>query len=121
MFGGSEKKGRGRSEPHQCTPSSTQNTLLHETSNSTTAKLKNPLQGIEPDQLLRNVASFAAEKGLESSLDILQKGALLAQNPHSKDMRLTKEERACTSEEKTHRWRQPFMVYFMTSEFLDPS
>ena len=46
-----------------------------------TAKLRNPLAGIPRETLMANVEEFAEQKGLQNKLDILKRGAILAQNP----------------------------------------
>jgi len=44
-------------------------------------RIQNPLHGIPHDTLLAQVEAFAQEYKMEDILNILQKGALLAQNP----------------------------------------
>lgn len=44
-------------------------------------RIQNPLYGIPRDKLLAQVEEFAREKGMEDITFVLQKGALLAQNP----------------------------------------
>jgi hypothetical protein len=44
-------------------------------------RIQNPLHGIPYDLLLSQVEEFAREKGMEDITELLQKGALLAQNP----------------------------------------
>ena len=77
-------------------------------------RIKNPLLGIPEDQLLADVEEFAREKDLTDILPLLQKGALVAQNPTSfetiKD--ITDEERDCLRLEVIHKWRQPKSLYF---------
>jgi len=46
-----------------------------------TARIMNPLAGISPDQLSRNVDQFVQEKGLSQHRDDFIKGAFLAQSP----------------------------------------
>lgn len=80
------------------------------------AKIKNPLDGVPRDQLMRDVEFFAKEKGLEDQLPILRKGALLAQDPDNYeniggDEELTAEEKAVLVQEKEHKWRLPFKLY----------
>ena len=79
-----------------------------------THRIKNPLLGIPEDQLLADVEEFAREKDLTDILPLLQKGALVAQNPTSfetiKD--ITDEERDCLRLEVIHKWRQPKSLYF---------
>jgi len=49
--------------------------------NNVQARIQNPLHGIPRDTLLNQVEDFAREKDLLDVLDILKKGALLAQSP----------------------------------------
>lgn len=82
------------------------------------AKLRNPLYGISKEDLMRDVENFARDKGLEDITDMLKKGALVAQDPKRVEeiQELDEEERNWFRLEKTHRWKQPWMMYFMTSE-----
>lgn len=85
-------------------------------STTTNTKLKNPLAGLTREQLLNDVEAFAKEKDLEHILDDLRKGALVAQDPREFEQMdaLTESEKELLRREKTHRWSQPFMMYFMT-------
>ena len=79
---------------------------------------KNPLASLSKEQLLADVEAFAQEKELEFILDDLKKGALVAQDPKAFESldELSEEEKEWLRREKTHRWHQPFMMYFMTSK-----
>jgi hypothetical protein len=44
-------------------------------------RIQNPLHGIPKEKLLSQVEDFANEKGMEYVTVLLQKGALVAQNP----------------------------------------
>ncbi|RDW86960.1 sugar porter family MFS transporter [Aspergillus mulundensis] len=79
-------------------------------------KLHNPLAVFTREQLLKDVERFAREKDLEHILPDLRKGALVAQDPRIfEDLpELTEEDKNILRREKTHRWHQPFMMYFMT-------
>lgn len=83
-------------------------------------KQKNPLAGLTKEELMADVETFAREKNLEHILDDLKKGALVAQSPKDFESfdELAEEEKEWLRREKTHRWSQPFMMYFMTSEVL---
>lgn len=83
---------------------------------SVSAKLKNPLAGFTREELMTDVERFAAEKELEDILPILKKGAYIAQDPKSFEQveDLNPNERDWFRMEKTHRWKQPWMMYFMT-------
>ncbi|PYI11886.1 hypothetical protein BO78DRAFT_402654 [Aspergillus sclerotiicarbonarius CBS 121057] len=83
---------------------------------TTSPRLKNPLASLTRDELFRDVESFAREKNLEHIVDELKKGALVAQDPKSFEElgELSEGEKEILRREKTHRWSQPFMMYFMT-------
>lgn len=80
-------------------------------------KQKNPLASLTKDELLADVEAFAREKSLEHILDDLKRGALVAQDPKKFESldELSDSEKELLRREKTHKWSQPFMMYFMTS------
>lgn len=80
-------------------------------------KLQNPLSGMSYEELMTDVEQFAKQYDLEYALDDLQKGALVSQNKSGFENfeRLTAEDKTLIREEKLHRWRQPKMMYYMTS------
>lgn len=80
-------------------------------------KLQNPLSGMSYDELMTDVEQFAKQYDLEYALDDLQKGALVSQNKSGFENfeRLTAEDKTLIRDEKLHRWRQPKMMYYMTS------
>lgn len=82
-------------------------------------KQKNPLAGLTKEELMADVEVFAREKYLEPILDDLKKGALVAQDPKAFESldELSEEEKELLRRETTHKWHQPFMMYFMTSRF----
>lgn len=77
-------------------------------------RIKNPLAGISKHQLLQDVEAFAAGANLTEILPLLQKGALVAQNPHGIDsiVELNDEDRQALRDEVTYRWRHPKTLYF---------
>ncbi|KAK4247565.1 hypothetical protein C7999DRAFT_41108 [Corynascus novoguineensis] len=80
------------------------------------AKIKNPLEGLSRDELMSRVHIFAEEKGLTEHIDVLRKGALVAQDPENfeaidGDETLTPEERAALRKEVEHKWRLPARLY----------
>ncbi|CDS01785.1 hypothetical protein, partial [Sporisorium scitamineum] len=77
------------------------------------AKVNNPLAGIPKDELLRNVEAFAQEKGLTDAVEMLKKGALLAQRPAEyQDIdELTQDEKDAVAHEYAHKWSHPFLLY----------
>jgi len=85
---------------------------------STAALLRNPLMGLSRDQVLADVDAFVEEKGLQEHREDFRKGALVAQVNNQAgaferiDM-LTEEEKGILRKEETHRWHQPFALYFL--------
>lgn len=81
-------------------------------------KLKNPLAGLTQEELFRDVEQFAREKNLEHIVEDLKKGALIAQDPKVFEELdgLSESDKELLRREKTHRWHQPWMMYFMTSK-----
>ncbi|PLB49834.1 sugar transporter family protein [Aspergillus steynii IBT 23096] len=79
-------------------------------------KQKNPLAGLTQEELFRDVEEFAREKNLEHIVDDLRKGALVAQDPKIFEQLdwLSESDKELLRREKTHRWHQPWMMYFMT-------
>ncbi|KAF2819656.1 plastidic glucose transporter 4 [Ophiobolus disseminans] len=85
---------------------------------STAAKLRNPLTGFTEEQTLIDVETWCAEKGLTADLDSFRKGALIARVGQREDgfeyvNILSEEEKGWLRYEATHRWSQPFMLYFL--------
>ncbi|KAL2194088.1 hypothetical protein P885DRAFT_71652 [Corynascus similis CBS 632.67] len=80
------------------------------------AKIKNPLEGLSRDELMSRVHVFAEEKGLTEHIDVLRKGALVAQDPENFEAidgaeTLTQEERDVLRKEVEHKWRLPARLY----------
>jgi len=85
---------------------------------SVAAKLRNPLTGFTEEQTLIDVETWCTEKGLTADLDSFRKGALIARVGQRDDGYeyvniLSEEEKAWLRHESTHRWSQPFMLYFL--------
>lgn len=79
------------------------------------AKLANPLTGIPADQLMEDGANFAEERGLGHLKDVFRKAALVAQDPtafESLDI-LNEDDKAVLRREITHRWSQPWQLYYL--------
>ncbi|THH30437.1 hypothetical protein EUX98_g3739 [Antrodiella citrinella] len=79
------------------------------------AKLANPLSGIPKDQLMDDGAAFAKERNLGHLQDIFRKAALVAQDPTSFESieDLDEEDRIVLRREVTHRWHQPWELYYL--------
>ena len=81
------------------------------------ARLRNPLDGIPRDELMRNVESFARARGLEEHISLLRKGALVAQNPEDVHLidgteKLSDHEIQVLEKEKTHKWHMPPRLFW---------
>ncbi|GJN71393.1 sugar porter (SP) family MFS transporter [Purpureocillium lilacinum] len=80
------------------------------------ARVRNPLGGIPRDQLMRDVEAFAVANNLQEHIQVLRKGALVAQNPNEVESidgpeRLTSEELAVLEKERTHKWHMPKRLF----------
>ncbi|KAF5849304.1 hypothetical protein GGP41_006223 [Bipolaris sorokiniana] len=85
---------------------------------SVAAKLRNPLAGLSEEQVLADVEAWCTEKGLQDDLDSFRKGALIARVGQREDgfeyvNALSAEEKDVLRREASHRWSQPFMLYFL--------
>lgn len=71
------------------------------------------MAGIPRDVLLGNVEEFAAEFDLQEHVHLLQKGALVAQDPKNFEQvdELNADEREALRNETLHKWRQPRALY----------
>ncbi len=117
-----EKIGSQREDEFRSPSTSSKEDTLNDGSTIPTAiavKLKNPLAGMTKDELLADVEAFAKEKGLEDVLPLLKRGALVSQAPKDfeKVSELSEDEKQWLRMEQTHRWKQPWMMYFMTSKY----
>lgn len=79
-------------------------------------RIKNPLEGIPRDQLMRRVEAFCEEKGLAQHVQLFRKGALVAQNPDDYDRiegteALDEAEKKALRDEVEHKWRLPTKLF----------
>ncbi|KFX93397.1 hypothetical protein O988_06847 [Pseudogymnoascus sp. VKM F-3808] len=79
-------------------------------------RIENPLSGIPRATLLSDVEKFAEEKGLSEHVALLQKGALVAQDPHNYEditgeHALTTVEIADLRNEILKKWSHPRTLY----------
>lgn len=81
-------------------------------SNST--RIKNPLAGLSPHQVIRDVNDFAETHGLTDITPIVQRGALVARDPanYASVQGLTEDESLAIQNEVLHKWKQPAALYF---------
>lgn len=63
---------------------------------------------------MADVATYAIEYDLENILPLLKKGALVAQSPSGIEglAELDDNDRRIMTEERTHRWKHPFALYY---------
>jgi hypothetical protein len=78
-------------------------------------RIQNPLTGLTKAELLRNVETYAQKHELSNIVELLKKGALVAQNPAHPEAigELTTQELDSLQAEKTHRWSHPKTLYLM--------
>lgn len=83
--------------------------------NQLAAAFENPLSGIPKETLFEEVETFCRDAGLMEHLDDFKRGALVAQNPQNAHFltELSEEDRNVLEREHTHRWSQPFMLYWL--------
>ena len=79
------------------------------------AVFENPLAGIPVEQLMRDVEDFCNQWGLSESVDMIKKGALVARDADKATEvdGLTPEEKDALVNEKAHKWRHPWMLYWL--------
>lgn len=85
---------------------------------SVAALLRNPLTGMSEQEVIADVDNFVNARGLQDARDAFRKGALLAKvqnRPNGFEHLdiLSEEEKGWLRHESTHRWSQPFMLYFL--------
>lgn len=76
-------------------------------------KIVNPLAHLTKAELFNQVEAFATAKGLESDVDLLKRGALVAQNPANFENmdELSRDEKDALAYEVAHKWSHPFLLY----------
>ena len=85
---------------------------------SVAALLRNPLAGMSEEEVIRDADAWVVEKGLQEHQDAFRKGALIARVGQREDgfeyvKQLDEDEKNVLRHEITHRWSQPFMLYFL--------
>ncbi|KAI9842230.1 MAG: hypothetical protein M1837_007375 [Sclerophora amabilis] len=78
------------------------------------ARIRNPLAGIPRATLLAQVAEFAHQYDMDDITPLIQRGALVAQDPPAFEeiAELEEDEKEALRNEVLHKWRQPFALYF---------
>ncbi|TKX21855.1 hexose transporter-like protein [Elsinoe australis] len=77
-------------------------------------KVSNPLAGLTREELFNDVQKFANDKDLIEYTELIQRGALVAQDPsrfEELDV-LAEDEKDALRFEAAHRWKHPFALYF---------
>lgn len=84
------------------------------------AIFENPLAGVPRAQLLSDVETFCKEFDLTDHLEEFKKGALIAQSPDTAlDLtELSAEDKTLIEREHTHKWSQPFALYWLVGELF---
>jgi hypothetical protein len=84
------------------------------------AIFENPLADVPKSTLLQNVEDFCREHDLMEQCDIMKRGALAAKCPGNIDdiPELTEEDRAILEHEKTHKWDQPWRLYWLVCKII---
>lgn len=101
------------------TPHGTSTTdTLRNNSVTAGALLRNPLHGMTKEQILADVDAFVEEKDLADHREAFRKGGLLAQvsnvpSGFESIAEISEEEKVVLRRETTHRWSQPFTLYFL--------
>lgn len=74
-------------------------------------QVKNPLAGIPRAQLMSDVEQFCSDKGLQDEVELIKRGALVAQSPLAfEEMEeLSEEEKKVLTREQTHKWSHPIL------------
>lgn len=81
------------------------------------AIFENPLAGVPREQLLRDVEDFCQQHDLMEHVENMKKGALAAQSPWDihNIPELTPEDVHILEHEQTHKWDQPWRLYWLVS------
>jgi hypothetical protein len=89
-------------------PSSPSSWLTHK------LRVTNPLADVSHTDLMHDVEVFCNERGLTERIDLIKRGALVAQNPTGYEHieTLSQSEREALRFEAAHRWRHPLSLYF---------
>lgn len=77
-----------------------------------TGEIRNPLAGMTKGELMTDVEAFAQRNDMHEQLDLLRKGALIAQNPTDFEniAELNDDDRDALRIEVTRRWKHPLQL-----------
>jgi hypothetical protein len=89
--------------------------------NALNAMLENPLALKSREAVINDARAFAHEFGMAEDEEYFVKGALVARNPDDFENmgELDEEDKIALREEITHKWRQPFTLYFLVGTFRE--
>lgn len=90
--------------------------LEHANPNQLNAVFENPLAGIPREQLFKDVEEFCTKFDMLDDLETFKKGALISQDPATATQlpELNEDEREALIREHTHKWHQPWQLYWLT-------
>lgn len=76
-------------------------------------EIRNPLAGLSESELNSQVAAFCSQYDFNDKLEIFQKAAMVAQNPHAFETItvLSDDDKYHLRREITHKWSLPFDMY----------
>ncbi|CAH7670520.1 hypothetical protein BY996DRAFT_4581007 [Phakopsora pachyrhizi] len=79
------------------------------------AKMENPLAGLSIEELELEAQKFCETNNMLDQVDNFKRGAVLAADPSNVDRisGITQAERSFISDETEHRWRQPWVMYYI--------
>jgi hypothetical protein len=85
---------------------------------SVAAQLKNPLAGMTDQDVLEDVDVWVSQRGLDHERETFRRGALLARVINTEGAferidSIPEDEKEVLRKESTHRWSQPFQLYFL--------
>lgn len=77
-------------------------------------RVSNPLADVSYEDLMQDVEVFCKEKNLTQYVDLVKKGALIAQDPAGFEQVqiLQEDEREALRFEAAHKWKHPLALYF---------
>ena len=80
------------------------------------AVFENPLAHIDEEQLMLDVEHFCKKHGLLECVNDIKKGAKISKDPESVPSAdwLSEEEKQAILEEKIKKWKNPWMLYWLT-------
>ena len=87
--------------------------------NAINAMLENPLAGKSRESVIRDARRYARDHGMAEDEEDFVKGALVAREPDNFENipELSEEDKAALRFEITHKWKQPFTLYFLVGKW----